>query len=181
MRHNASVHHRESIRLQGYDYSAEGAYFVTICTRGRQCLFGQIVDGSIIALNEFGEIVRDEWSRTSEIRTGIVLDEFVVMPNHVHGIIVIDDGVSGRRSTRPLAPTGEQFGKPVSYSIPTIIRGFKAAATTKINTLRRTAKLPVWQRNYYERIIRNDRELNAVRQYILSNAANWEKDEEYVV
>jgi hypothetical protein len=110
---NAEKHkfHRRSIRLEGYDYASEGAYFVTICIRGRQCLFGRIMNGDATALNEFGEIVRDEWSRTAEIRTRIVLDEFVVVPNHIHGIIIVDDAVPTRRGTRPRAGGVGAYGQ----------------------------------------------------------------------
>ena len=126
-----------------------------------------------------GQMVEQTWSQIPEHYRGIDVDAFAVMPNHIHGIVIVDDGAT-RRGTRPRAPTLEQFGRPVSCSIPTIIRGFKAAATTNINTLRRTSGLAVWQRDIYEHIIRDNRELNVVREYILSNPANWEKDEEYV-
>ncbi|MBW2091174.1 MAG: transposase, partial [Deltaproteobacteria bacterium] len=102
MKHDPRKHHRRSIRLEGYDYSRPGAYYVTIVTRNRECLFGEVVDGKMV-LNDAGEIVRDEWMKTAEIRPEIHLDEFIVMPNHVHGIIFIVDGGCG--GDRRVAPT----------------------------------------------------------------------------
>ncbi|MCK8603108.1 transposase [Desulfoferrobacter suflitae] len=164
---------RRSIRLKGYDYAGAGAYFVTICAQNRECLFGKIVDGKMV-LNDAGEIVADEWIKTGDIRDKIILDEWVVMPNHFHGILVIDD----RRGTARRAPTVEQFGKPVSGSIPTIIRAFKSAVTKRINEMRKTPGVKIWQRNYYEHVIRNDNELNRIREYITNNPAQWETDQE---
>ncbi len=88
MKYDPNKHHRRSIRLKGYDYSSAGAYFITICAYQRACLFGEIVDG-MMQLNEFGQIVADEWLKSSEIRREIALDEWVVMPNHIHGIVFI--------------------------------------------------------------------------------------------
>jgi acetate kinase len=171
---------RRSIRLKGYDYSKAGAYFVTVITEDRGCLFGNEVDGEI-ALNSFGEAVRAEWFRSQDLRPYLILydDEFVVMPNHVHGIIWIADNQSddvGARRRR--APTLEQFGKPVSGSIPTIIRAFKSATSKRINELRSTPGESVWQRNYYDHVIRDEADLNRVREYIAANPARWAEDEE---
>ncbi|SMC25408.1 REP element-mobilizing transposase RayT [Desulfacinum hydrothermale DSM 13146] len=136
-----------------------GAYFVTIVTQDRACLFGHIVDGEM-RLNAYGKIVRAEWFKTAQVRPYVVLheDEFVVMPNHIHGIIWIVDDVGARRRR---APTVEQFGKPVPGSIPTIIRAFKSAVTQRINGLQGTSGGVVWQRNYYEHIIRDEESLNS--------------------
>jgi REP element-mobilizing transposase RayT len=152
VKYDRQEHHRRSIRLKGYDYSQAGAYFVTVCTQGRACLFGQIVNGRMW-MNNAGKIVRDEWLRTAAIRPNVELHAFVVMPNHFHGIIVLHpDG----RGTLQRAPTLEQFGKPTSNTIPTIVRLFKSASTRRINEMRNTPGTPVWQRNYYEHVIRND-------------------------
>lgn len=165
---------RRSIRLKGYDYSFPSAYFVSMCTLDRKCLFGEIVDGKMV-LNDFGRIVCNEWIRTGTIRDKTELDEFVVMPNHFHGIVcIIDKG----RGTARRAPTVEQFGKPVSGSLPTIVRSFKSAVTKRINEMRNTPGIKLWQRNYYERIIRNDNELNQIRKYIINNPAQWAFDRE---
>jgi REP element-mobilizing transposase RayT len=173
LKHDPDRHHRQSTRLKGYDYAQPGAYFVTVCTRDRECLLGDIVDGEM-RLNEYGMAVREEWLRTAQLRETVELDACTIMPNHVHGIVVITNG----RGTARRAPT-ERFGKPVADSIPTIMRAFKSASTKHINVIRRTPGTPVWQRNYYEHVVRDDEELKAIRQYILSNPANWTTDENY--
>lgn len=162
--------HRRSIRLNGYDYSQGGAYFVTICTYQREWLFGKITHGEM-KLNNLGEIVRDEWLRTSEIRPNVILDEYVIMPNHLHGIIIIKN--DGGRGTLQCAPTVERFGKPTRNSIPTIVRLLKSTTTKHINEFRKMLGFPVWQRNYYEHIIRNERDLNRIRKYIINNPSLW--------
>ena len=172
MSYNPEIHHRRSIRLKGYDYTQPGAYFVTICTHQQACLFGE-VSGESIALNPLGQVVEDEWLRTTTVRPNVVLDKFVIMPNHVHGIIMI---AKHGRGTMHRAPTTERFGKPVSGSLPTIVRAFKRAATKRINHLRGTPGLPVWQRNYYEHIIRDDAGLNRIREYIVYNPQRWHLD-----
>jgi putative transposase len=96
---NTEIHQRRSIRLTEYDYTGAGAYFVTVCSHGRECLFGEVVDEAV-RLNEFGEIVREEWLRSAEIRKEIILDEFIIMPNHIHGIIIINNDV-GRPNRSP--------------------------------------------------------------------------------
>ena len=168
MNYNPQIHHRRSIRLKNYDYASSGAYFVTIVTHGRQCLFGAIVDGAM-RLNEWGAIVCDEWLKTEIIRPRVQLDVFVIMPNHIHGIIIVNDVDGCCRGTLQRAPTIEQFGKPTSDSIPTIIRLFKSATTKRINEYRNTPAVSVWQRNYYEHIIRNETEWQRIRQYIANN------------
>ncbi len=163
---------RRSIRLRGYDYSQAGAYFVTVCVQGRECLFENVVGGKM-RLNEYGHIVAGEWTKTAEMRDEIELDEFVVMPNHFHGIVIVVCRGTARR-----APTVERFGKPVSGSIPTITRSFKSAVTKRINEMRRTPGVKLWQRNYYEHTIRDEPELNRIRKYIADNPAKWETDRE---
>ena len=162
---------RKSIRLKNYDYSQPGAYFITICTHNREMLFGKIVDGEMV-LNAFGEIVAHEWVTTQTMRENIIIDAWVVMPNHIHGIIII------RRGTRRRAPTTEQFGQPTHNSIPTIIRGFKSTVTKQINGLRHTPGAKIWQRNYYEHVIRNDDDLAEIREYIANNPLQWHLDRE---
>ncbi|BER91780.1 MAG: REP-associated tyrosine transposase [Candidatus Atribacteria bacterium] len=173
MRYHPDIHHRRSIRLKDYDYSQAGAYFITICTKNRECLFGSIVNGEML-LSAWGVIVKNEWLRTSIIRPNIVVDEFVLMPNHLHGILVIVD--TDCRGTLQRAPTVERFGKPTSNSIPTIVRLFKSTATKQINELRKTPGEPLWQRNYYERIIRNERELERIRKYVINDPLKWSLD-----
>ncbi len=126
-------------------------------------------------LNELGRIVKEEWLRTGRIRQNLEIDEFIVMPNHIHGILNITDN---GRGTLQRAPTEEQFGKPVSNSIPTIVRLFKSTTTKQINKFRNKPSVLVWQRNYYEHIIRDDKELQAIREYIRYNPLKWNEDEE---
>lgn len=168
---------RQSIRIAGYDYTLAGAYFITICTHQRENLFGEIGD-SQMKLNEMGMVVKQEWEKSPVLRPYIELGEFAIMPNHFHGIIWILDDSTGtaRRAPTNNPPTIEQFGKPVSGSIPTIVRAFKSAVTRQINLIRQTPGAPVWQRNYYEHIIRDDKSYNQIAQYILDNPAKWEAD-----
>jgi REP element-mobilizing transposase RayT len=123
-------------------------------------------------LNPHGKIVRDEWNKTSQIRKNISLDEFVIMPNHFHGILIISDC----RGTMHRAPTKELFGNPVSGSMPTIVRSFKSSVTRQIN-LSQPFNNPVWQRGYYEHIIRNENSLKKIRNYIINNPLKWALDE----
>ena len=179
MHYDADKHTRRSIRLQGYDYTQSGAYFVTLCIHQRECLLGDIVDG-LLRVNSWGEIVQEEWLRTEILRPAVALDDFVIMPNHFHGIICIaNDGRDTeliRRGTARRAPTREQFGRPVSGSLPTLIRAFKSATTKRINERRGTTGILVWQRNYYEHIIRNEEALKRAREYIALNPLRWHLD-----
>ena len=170
-----SLHHRRSIRLAVYDYSAEGGYYITIVTQGRVSLFGDVIDGDV-RLNEYGKIVWEEWFKSTDIRHEIELnmDEFVVMPNHIHGIVIINDDHG--RGDRPVAPT-KPIGPPPK-SIGAFVAGYKSAVTKRINILRNTPGVAVWQRNYYEHIINSDGDYNNIVNYISSNPANWEADAE---
>lgn len=197
-------HHRKSIRLPGYDYTQAGAYFVTIVTHQRENIFGEVVNGEM-RLNGFGEIAKREWERLPKRFKHIELGAFVIMPNHVHGIIIIHDNGRGtadfpnqnnpqdpRRAPTAdssnqnnpqdlrRAPTAdnENFGKPVSGSIPTMVRSYKSAVALRINYARPGDSTPVWQRNYHERIIRNDREMGNIWRYIQSNPVLWANDNE---
>ncbi len=169
---------RRSVRLKEFDYSKAGAYFVTICTKDRECLFGEIL-GDRMVLNEFGEIAQAEWLRTSEIRPNVDLDAFVIMPNHLHGNLFLRDWADvGAHCNVPLpnTPQTEEFGKSTVNSIPTIIKLFKSTVTKQINELRGTPGHPVWQKNYFERVIRDEDELNRIREYIIYNPAKWAED-----
>ena len=182
MTYNPQKHHRKSIRIPEYDYSTPGAYFITVCTHNRECLFGDIVDGEM-HLNAFGDTVVEQWARTAEMRPRIHLDEFIVMPNHIHGILMMSD-TGARRGTLQRAPTNiqvsvEQFGKPTSDTIPTIVRLFKSTTTKQINELRKTPGVAVWQRNYHENVIRNDASLIRIRAYIANNPAQWTLDQDH--
>jgi len=171
MKYDSDKHWRRSIRLKDYDYCQEGAYFVTICTHSHKCLFGEIVSGAT-QLNRFGNVVNKCWLEIPHHFPNVEIDTFVVMPNHFHGILVIHDC----RGTACRAPT-EKFGRPTPRSLPTIIRSFKSAVTKRINALRKTPGARLWQRNYYEHVIRNEDDLNEIRQYILDNPVKWDMDE----
>ncbi len=167
--------HRKSIRLTDWDYAHPGAYFVTLCTHRRKCLFGDITDG-VMNLNDAGRIVEEEWRRSSEIRQELTLDAYCVMPNHFHAIVLICE--CDGRGERPCAPIPGNRHAMDKRSLSALVAGFKAAVTTKINALALTPGYPVWQRNFFERIIRNERELTALREYIDRNPGAWEKDPE---
>jgi putative transposase len=171
MRYDSNKRHRRSIRLRDYDYAQAGAYFITICVHDRRCLFGDVVDGEM-RLNELGLIVTECWGDLPNHYPHIELDIFVVMPNHVHGIVILKDGlgVDVGAGLKP-APTNR-------HALPEIIRGLKTFSSRRINQQRKTPGLPVWQRNYYEHIIRNQDDLDHTRQYILDNPAKWPEDEE---
>ena len=172
MKYNPEIHHRKSIRLKEYDYSQAGYYFVTICAQNKEHLFGKINDGVMI-LNEFGEIVNNYIQDIPTHFPNSYFDYYCIMPNHIHLIIIIDDH---SRDTACRVPT-EAFGFPVSGSLPTIIRSLKSAITKRINEIRNNLRSSVWQRNYYEHIIRNDKELYEIRNYIENNPLNWSEDE----
>jgi REP element-mobilizing transposase RayT len=167
--------HRRSIRLPGYVYAQAGWYFVTICTRERKCLFGD-VEGGTMRLNPDGQIVKELWEDLPNHFQYLTLEQFTLMPNHLHGILIIAEH---RRGTACRAPTrSEAFGKPVPGSLPTIILSFKSAAPKSINHIRSSPSALVWQRNYYEHVIRNEKTLNRIRQYIIDNPAKWGEDPE---
>ena len=184
-----SQHHRRSIRLKGYDYSQTGYYFITLCTRDRQCWFGEVKNGKMY-LNSIGSIVAKEWLNSAQIRQEIELDEWIVMPNHFHAIVIIHNEINenlGRTSENHIQ--GEHFGniqgaslaplrlrKPRSLS--TLISGFKAVVTKRINEIRQVSGVSIWQRNYYEHIIRDELSLYNIRKYILENPLSWSEDPE---
>jgi len=162
---------RRSIRLPEHDYSTAGAYYITICTFEKKYLFGEVNNNKSV-LNEYGKIAKKIWKQTPDHFEHLQLDEFIVMPNHIHGIIVF---LKPQRAwhAKPL----QNFGQPVSHSLSTVIGSFKSAVTKKINELNCGERIKLWQRNYWERIIRNEVELNRVREYIVSNPSKWGADE----
>jgi REP element-mobilizing transposase RayT len=142
--------------LQTHDYARPGAYFVTTCTSGRECLFGDVVDG-IMLLSDLGQDVSSVWNALPERFPGLALDHFIVMPNHVHGILVL--GTS-------------------SQSISVIVRVFKSLSAHRLG-LRRTGKgALLWQRGFYDHVIRDDADLARIREYVDTNPARWSSDEE---
>jgi len=187
--YDSQKHQRRSIRLPGYDYSWTGAYFVTICTHERECLLGQVEDGTMV-LSGYGRIVEQCWRALPHHSPGVELDVFVVMPNHVHGIITITgmgEALAKQYQTKspkrlanasPLQPP--QSSRPHGtkpYSLGAMVQNFKSVSARRINQVRLTPGAPVWQRNYYEHIVRNEDDLNSIRQYVLGNPTLWEKDE----
>jgi putative transposase len=180
MKYDPQKHHRRSIRLKGYDYTQSNAYFITIVAWQRECLFGEITDGEM-RLNEFGQIVQEEWIKTTQIRPNVEIheDEFVIMPNHLHGIIRIIDIVGATGPVAPTISTEHKSKTLIPNSLGAIIGQFKTASAKRINTLRNTRGVPVWQRNYYEHIIHNERELENIFKYIDANPTNWKEDAEY--
>jgi REP element-mobilizing transposase RayT len=198
MRPHRSVGKRSSLRLAGYDYTLAGAYFITIIAHKRECLFGEVIGGEVV-LSPYGEVVKSEWLASAGIRQEIQLhdDEFVVMPNHVHGIVwIVQDeqeffGDSGGQGTTgvndayvgptgrsPLRQIGLQKPGPAPGSLGSFVAGFKAAATREINHIRGTPGKSVWKRNYFDRVIRDEDELQHLRQYIYKKPMKWELDRE---
>ncbi|MGD2027948.1 MAG: hypothetical protein PVI99_09040 [Anaerolineales bacterium] len=175
MVNNNQSHHRQSIRLKGYDYTSPGAYFVTLVTWQREPVFGEVIDGKMV-LNEIGRIVREDWEKTEKIRKEITLDTFVIMPNHLHGIVWIEPVdesdiqpiVVGAHGRAPLRKNIAKIHRQ-SKSLGAMIAGFKSAATKRVNQHRGLPGHPLWQRNYYDHIIRSQKELNNIRNYIKSN------------
>lgn len=168
--------HRRSIRLPNYDYSQAGAYFVTICTYNRDCLLGESL-GREMTLTHAGQIALECWTDLVNHYPHIEIDEFVVMPNHVHGIIIF----TNQQRESPIAENVEAGFKPAPtkrHPLSEIVRAFKTFSSRRINQIRDTPGVPVWQRNYYERVIRNEQELDGVRQYIADNPAKWAEDNE---
>ncbi|MGC9395158.1 MAG: transposase [Anaerolineae bacterium] len=240
-KYNPQIHHRRSIRLKGYDYAQSGAYFVTICTQGRVCLFGDVVDGEMV-LNPFGQVVATYWERIPRHFPNVQLGAWVVMPNHIHGIIIITDdgdadgrgGASPESTTRtttianahipqsqitstgclalPLQQTpgeeGEAFLPSPGYaaivenaeapspadqhgecpapttvanassgSLGAIIGNVKSITTRRINKMRHMPGARIWQRNYWEHIIRTPESHARIEDYIRLNPARWQADQ----
>jgi putative transposase len=172
-------HHRNSIRLREYDYASHGAYFVTICTALKQDLFGEIIDGEM-QLNPFGEIVESCWLEIPKHFLHAKLDEFVIMPNHIHFIVWLESNLVpvGAQHAAPLHDRTAHGDRPnvAPGSLGALVRSFKSAVTKRINESRATPGVPVWQRNYYERVVRAN-ELENTRTYILENPIKWDLDE----
>jgi len=220
MKYNPQIHHRRSIRLQDYDYSSEGAYFVTMCTQNRECLFGEIVNGQMI-LNEHGKIVEQCWNDLPNHYDNIELDAYVIMPDHFHGIIFIVsvnsvnavdsvgsvnsvdsvnsvnsvdsvnsvnsvdsvnsidsvDSVSvGAIHELPRQQQQQQQQQRRKMLLPKIVGRFKMNSAKQINQMRNTPGISVWQRNYYEHIIRDEKSLENIRNYIINNPLQWYYD-----
>ena len=187
MTYNPDKHHRKSIRLKEFDYTQAGWYYFTIVVQDRECLLGEIENGKII-LNNCGEIIEAAWLKIPELRPYVELDDFIIMPNHFHGILIINensndskvrvtDSVTPTKEIEPVAPTKDaltNIARLIPNSLGAILGQFKSFTTKEI----RKAGIVYfkWQRNYWERIIRDENELNSIRRYILNNPLKWEED-----
>ena len=176
MRFDLDRHHRRSIRLKHYNYAQTGAYFITVCTHERECVFGNVSDGEV-QLNKYGEIVTACWEEIPNHFMGTELDAFVVMPNHIHGVVVIANGEKQPSKTRAThaSPLQKPCG-PQRKSLGAIIGSFKSASTKRVNEMRQAPGMPLWQRDYHEHVIRDENEWNRIREYIAANPARWAED-----
>ena len=184
------TYHRRSIRLTGYDYTQNGNYFLTICTRNRECLFGEVHDGRMY-LSNYGRIVNECWQKIPDHFPQIVLHEYVIMPNHVHGIIemqnntdtnIVNESIVGAAVGANTADVGANDYSPLplptfskiqphgtSRTVGSVVRGFKIGVTKQMG-------FSPWQRNYYEHIIRNNESYKHIVKYIVQNPLKWEED-----
>jgi REP-associated tyrosine transposase len=187
---------RQSIRLRGYDYSQSGAYFVTICTQNKKCFFGNMVNDKMV-LNDAGQMVNIIWNELPINYQGVNIDEFQIMPNHVHGIIVLDNGQARGPAPTNGQPRGCDNGQPQKFdkgqprgvaptaglSLPDVVHRFKSLTTARYRHGVKQKQWPpfpgkLWQRNYYEHIVRDENELNDIRRYIMDNPKKWDLDRE---
>ena len=167
---------RRLMRLQGFDYTRQGAYFITICTRNRECLLGDVGEGRM-HLNEAGLFAQAAWEDLPRHYPHVALDAWTIMPNHVHGIVVLTERVKAPPEGSGLKPDPTN-ANAVRHGLPEVVRAFKTFSARRINVFRGAVGAPFWQRNYYEHVIRNEESLNRIRQYILDNPARWHEDPE---
>jgi REP element-mobilizing transposase RayT len=193
MPYNPAIHNRHSIRLSGYDYAQPGAYFLTINTHKKEHLFGRVVDG-VVQLSPVGEIAQEQWLKIPDHFSNVVLDAFVIMPNHLHGILLISEGQGGHckgkafdhffpknmikcftRTARVAESNAfpERLGSQ-SGSIPAVVQNFKSITSRKINKLLETPGSTIWHRNYYEHVIRDEEDYDRIVGYIRENPRKWE-------
>ncbi|OGB68901.1 MAG: hypothetical protein A2Y94_04085 [Caldithrix sp. RBG_13_44_9] len=207
MRHDPDKHHRRSIRLTGHDYSQAGVYYVTICVQDRVCLFGKINNGEL-KLNDAGNMVNNWWNKLPQKFTNVELDDYIIMPNHVHGIIIVgadpvcpkDQNIinyskinmsegqtdpGDKQMDSGDQQKGEHVGSPLRKPVPLsrIIQWYKTMTTNEyIRNVKQNGWFPfkkhLWQRNYYEHIIRDENDLKRIRKYIIENPLNWKSDHE---
>lgn len=177
MKFDPQKYHRRSIRLPDYDYSQPGAYFITIVTRGRDCLFGEIRNGAMY-LNDTGRIVWDVWNSLPARYPQIKLGTAIVMPNHFHGIIMIPVRTIHELPLQGSPPQANTRAERRRMTLPLVVGYFKMNTAKRINEMLGSQGIPVWQRNYYEHIIRDDEEHNRIHLYIEANIDNWAMDEE---
>ena len=168
MKTSSGLTRRPNIRWKDFDYASDASYFVTICSKDASCTFGTVIDEEV-RLSWLGRIVRDEWIATPQLRPGVVLDLFLVMPNHLHAILFV--------------PAGKDVGKPRTFgkrqrgSLGAVIGGFKSAVTSAARRISGNRRLDVWQEGFHDEVIRNSEHLEAVRKYIADNPRHWPQDE----
>jgi len=199
MEYNPDIHHRRSIRLKEYDYSQEGLYFITICVQDRKCLFGEIVVGvHELILNDAGNIANECWLEIPKHFPNAILHEHIIMPNHVHGIIELkqnnigivgDVAIVGAENFLPLPHQCNEFQKMIPHSIGSIVKGFKIGVTkwfrnymggvVGVENFKPQQPQSIWQRNYYEHIIRDEQSYQRISDYIIDNPKNWKEDKFY--
>lgn len=181
-KYNPEIHHRKSIRLKGYDYSQAGLYFITICCANRECLFGEIKNNEMI-LNDAGKIANECWLEIPKHFPNAILHEHIVMPNHIHGIIEL-------ATVENFQPQRNEFQKMIPRSIGSIVKGYKIGITKWFRNPVGAENSPVgaenllplqkiWQRNYHEHIIRNEKSYQIISEYIMNNPAKWKDDKFY--
>ena len=167
---------RRSIRLPGYDYGQPGAYFVTICTHRRLCLLGEVVDGRVV-FAAAGGLIRRVWHHLPGRFRGVRLDAFIVMPNHVHGLLFLPGSVgAGLAPPHDSAARGEPGAASRAPTLADVVRAFKSISAVRVNRALRRTGLPLWQRDYYEHVVRDQDELARLRQYIAENPLKWDED-----
>ena len=177
MKYDPLRHHRRSIRLTGYDYAQAGEYYVTLCVKDRDCILGEILQNEV-RLSRIGEIVKQCWEGIPKHFSNAMLDEFIIMPNHLHGIVILvgtrhavsQPITSSQREKIPLQ-MGEEFGKPICGSLSTIMRSFKSAAANRIHS--KGYPEFAWQSRFHDHILRDTYDLDRVRRYMRNNPTRW--------
>ncbi|HET9137345.1 MAG TPA: transposase [Candidatus Kapabacteria bacterium] len=169
MSSDAPQQRRKSTRLANHNYQEPGSYFITICSHNKAATFSTIKENSL-HLSIYGEVIEQCWQEIPEHFRNTRLDSFVIMPNHIHGVIHIDDW----NTSKPIIAESMSSLKP--SSLGSIIASFKSASTKYIRKRVNDASVEIWQRNYYDRVIRNEKELLQVRQYIEANPLKWRED-----
>lgn len=195
MAYNPKIHHRRSVRLKGYDYSQAGLYFITICCQDRQHRFGEIINGAMI-LNEYGKIAHDEWEKLTDRFANVALDVFQIMPNHMHGILVLVGAtlaVAQNTVAQNTVAQNNNFSNgiidkewagasPARTGISDIVGAYKSLVFKScLDIYKSNDELmgKLWQRNYYEHIIRNEQSYQRISEYIINNPAKWSEDKFY--
>jgi REP element-mobilizing transposase RayT len=181
MSYDPRVHHRKSIRLKGFDYSAPGSYYVTICAAKHRRIFGMIRNEHLIH-SDIGKIVDADWQRLTEHYPNIVLDEYQLMPNHLHAIVTFTETARRHMALSPLlgakkpSSPERKFGNPIAGSLSTIIGAYKSGVTIKARKAGLIHSEPLWQSRFYDHVIRSDTDFFMIQQYIKLNPTMWEYD-----